>query len=812
MKSKLPKFRLGAAAWSAKEAQAGERLPYARLVDENVVLLRDGSLMAAMQVPGLLFETEDTEALNAHAQTREVMLRSNLDARFVLYHHVIRRRVSVELDASFEDPLSAHIDARWREKLSSGSLFVNDQFVSLVRRPARGKAGLAEKASKIFKRRNEEEPVDPKDLRSLRGALQALAASLGDYGAQPLGDYVGPSGNTNNEVLELLSALYNGEMRPVRRPDFDTDVGNMLPYRRASFGLDAMELRGSGGADFASILSLKDYPDATSPGLLDGMLRLPYEMIVTESFAPEERQTAREKIDLAIRRLKSADEEAQSERAEMMAARDELGAGSVAFGDHHLTVLVRERNLERLDDATASVAASLADTGAIAVREDTNLEPAFWGQFPGNEQYLVRRAMISTANMASFGSLHGFALGQAEGNHWGEAVTLLQTTSSTPFFFNFHTGDLGNFSVIGPSGSGKTVVMNFLAAQAQKFSPRTILFDKDRGAELFIRGIGGTYDRIRSGAPTGFNPLALPDTPANRGFLRDWLSVLLKAEGPEEHATIASAVDAAYANDPSLRRLRYFKELVSGARRPQPGDLADRLSAWIEDGENGWLFDNEADKLDLSTRVMGFDMTALLENPKLRTPVMMYLFHRIDERLDGHPTMVLIDEGWKALDDEVFAARIRDWLKTLRKRNALVGFATQSARDALDSRISTALVEQTATMVFMPNARARAEDYCEGFGLTEHELALIKSLPAHSRCFLVRQPDASVVVRLDLSGAPEVLTILSGRESSVRRLDLLREAVGDDPAQWYPALTNRPWPGSGQSQDDDDSFNWQAAE
>ena len=811
MTSKWPKWRLGAASWSAREAHAGDRLPYARLIDQNVVLLRDGSLLGALQVPGLLFETEDTDALNAHAQTREVVLRSNLDARFVLYHHVIRRRVSVDLEASFEDPLSAHIDARWREKLSSGSLFVNDQFVTLVRRPARGKAGLAEKAGKMLRRKQVEDEVDPKDLRSLRAALQALSASLGDYGAQPLGDYVGPSGSTNNEVLELLSALYNGEMRPVRRPDAETDIGRMLPYRRASFGLDAMELRGSGGADFASILSLKDYPDATSPGLLDGMLRLPCEMIVTESFAPEERQTAREKIDLAVRRLKSADEEAQSERAEMMAARDELGAGSVAFGDHHLTVLVRERNLERLDDATASVAASLADTGAIAVREDTNLEPAFWGQFPGNENYLVRRAMISTANMASFGSLHGFALGQADGNHWGEAVTLLQTTSSTPFFFNFHHGDLGNFSVIGPSGSGKTVVMNFLAAQAQKFSPRTILFDKDRGAELFIRGIGGTYDRIRSGEPTGFNPLALPDTPANRGFLRDWLSVLLKAEGPEESATIAAAVDAAYSNDPGLRRLRYFKELVSGARRPQPGDLADRLSAWIEDGENGWLFDNEADKLDLSNRVMGFDMTALLENPKLRTPVMMYLFHRIDERLDGQPTMVLIDEGWKALDDEVFAARIRDWLKTLRKRNGLVGFATQSARDALDSKISTALVEQTATMVFMPNARARAEDYCDGFGLTEHELALIRSLPAHSRCFLVRQPDASVVVRLDLSGAPEVLTMLSGRESSVRRLDLLREAVGDDPAQWYPALTSRPWPGSGLPEEDD-TFNWEAAE
>ena len=798
---------IGAAAWSAKEARAGDRLPYARLIDQHTMLLRDGSVMTAIQVPGLLFETEDSAALNAHAATREVMLRSTLDARFALYHHIIRRRVEIDLEAEFDDGLSAHIDARWKERLGSGSLFINDQFITLIRRPARGKAGIAERAAKtwakMWNRKGQSEvEADPKDVRSLKAAATGMIASLGAYNAQLLGDYSGATDRTNNEILELLSALYNGEMRPVRRPSDDTDIGQMLPYRRASFGLDAMELRGSGAPDFSAMLSLKDYPDATSPGLMDGLLRLPYEMVVSESYAPSERQTARERMDLAIRRLRSVDEEAAAERADMLSARDALGNGAVGFGDHHLTVQVRAADLARLDDATAACAAALADTGAIAVREDTNLEPSFWAQFPGNEHYIVRRAMISSANMASFGSLHGFALGKASGNHWGDAVTLLQTTSATPFFFNFHHGDLGNFSVIGPSGSGKTVVMNFLAAQAQKFKPRTILFDKDRGAELFVRGIGGRYDRISAGEPTGFNPLALPDTATNRAFLRDWLGVMLKADGPEELATIAQAVDATYGNDPSLRRLRHFKELLSGARRPQPGDLSDRLSAWIMDGENNWLFDNAEDKLDLTNRVLGFDMTALLENPKLRTPTMMYLFHRIEERLDGHPTMILIDEGWKALDDEVFAARIRDWLKTLRKRNALVGFATQSARDALESRISTALVEQTATMVFMPNSRARPEDYCDGFGLTDHELALIRSLPAHSRCFLVRQPDASVVVRLDLSNAPEVLTILSGRESSVRRLDLLRAAVGDNPADWYPALTGHAWPGESAAEDD----------
>lgn len=788
-------FKSPLKGWGAKEVLAGDRLPYAAFVDENIVRLRDGSVMLSLMVPGLAFETADSDELNAHVATREVLLRSSLDARFVLYHHVIRRRVEIEMAAQFDDPLAAHIDARWRERTGSGALFVNDQFITLVRRPARGKAGWADKLSRLMKNKGGENvEADPGDIRALRAAASAMVASLGAYGARLLGDYEAPAGRCS-EVLELLSALYNGEMRPVRRPSDETDIGHMLPYRRISFGMDAMELRGATGGTFGSIVSLKDYPDSTAPGLTDALLRLPCELVLTESYAPADRQIARERIDLSIRRLRSADEEAVAERREMSAARDALGTGSVGFGDHHLSVLVRADSLDQLDEVTAICAAALADAGAVAVREEVNLEPAFWGQLPGNESFIVRRALISSANMACFGSLHGFAMGQASGNHWGDAVTLLATTSSTPFFFNFHQGDLGNFTVIGPSGSGKTVVMNFLAAQAQKFAPRTILFDKDRGAEVFLRGIGGTYSRVAAGHPTGFNPLSLPDTAHNRAFLRDWLGVLLAARGPEELSTIANAVDAAYHNDPSLRRLSHFRELLAGARRPEPGDLASRLDAWLQGGEHGWLFDNQHDRLDLSQRVLGFDMTALLESPRLRTPVMMYLFHRIDERLDGEPTMILIDEGWKALDDEVFAARIRDWLKTLRKRNALVGFATQSARDALDSKIATALVEQTATMVFMPNSRARPEDYCEGFGLSQHELDVIRTLPAHSRCFLIRQSDASVVVRLDLSGMPEVLTVLSGRESTVRKLDQLRERYGDAPEAWYPVLTGLQWPG-----------------
>jgi type IV secretion system protein VirB4 len=783
----------GPAAWWKREARAGDRLPYAAHLNDNTLLLRDGGLMQTLSIAGMSFETEDADQLNHMLGVREVMLRSVLDARFVLYHHVIRRRVTVELGGDYEAPFAAELDRQWRERLAARKLFVNEQFITLVRRPPRGKTGWPERLSRWFNRREDE--FDPGLVRELDAATRALMSSLQPYGARLLGCYKTGAG-TCSEPLELLSALYNGEMRPVVRPPEGTDIGHHVPYRRLSFGLDTMELQGGADRGFGGLLSVKEYPATTRAGLIDGVLRLGSECVLTESFAPADRQIARERMDLAIRRLRAADDDTATERREMLSAKDALVSGQTGFGDHHLSLLVRARSMPGLDAALAEASSALADIGAIVVREDVNLEPAFWAQFPGNEDYAVRRALISTSNAAGFISLHGFPLGSMDGNHWGPAISLFETTSATPYFFNFHASDLGHFTVIGPSGSGKTVVLNFLTAQAQKLKPRTIFFDKDRGAEIFIRALGGHYAQLVPGEPTGFNPLKLPDSATNRAFLVDWLEALLSPRNSEEQAQIANAVDVAFDNDPKFRRLRFFRELLAGKKRPESGDLASRLAPWIHDGPNAWLFDNDADALDLSQQIIGFDMTALLDAPALRTPTMMYLFHRVDERLDGEPAMILIDEGWKALDDAVFAARIRDWLKTLRKRNAIVGFGTQSARDALDSRIASAIVEQTATQIFMPNAKARAEDYCDGFGLSAHELDLIRALPASSHCFLVRHANHSVVIRLDLDGMAEMLTVLSGREASVRRLDALRAGLGDNPAAWYEPLTGKIWPGA----------------
>ena len=237
--------------------------------------------------------------------------------------------------------------------------------------------------------------------------------------------------------------------------------------------------------------------------------------------------------------------------------------------------------------------------------------------------------------------------------------------------------------------------------------------------------------------------------------------------------------------------MRHLVELFRGHSRPVAGDLYSRMRPWWGDGERAWLFDNQNDLTDVSAATVGFDMTAILDDPAARTPTLLYLFHRVEERLDGSPAIIVVDEGWKALDDDVFVRRIKDWEKTIRKRNGIVGFATQSAQDALESRIASAIIEQAATQIFMINPKARAEDYIDGFGLTPHELELVRTLPEESHCFLIKHGSDSVVARLNLSGETDILTILSGREETVRILDELLEQNGADPQTWMAPLLER---------------------
>lgn len=772
----------------AAEKCVSAHLPFAAQIDDHTILTAHGMLFQTLHLRGLLFETADAQELNYRKILRDTMLQAVGSSRFALYHHVVRRQVDVELAGLHRDSFSTRLDQRWRERLSRRQLYVNDLYLTLVRRPLPGKIraldAIRSRFGKITKGLN---VALASEICQLDTARIALMAALGSYVPRLLSVYEGTEGICS-ELLEFLSLLLNGETRPVLLPS--QNISEYLPTRRISFGQKAVELgpNGTSAARYTGIVSIKDYAAQTSPGMFDELLRLPLEMTMTQSFGFVERNQALSAMNLAIRRMRSAEDEADTLLHELGQAKDEAAAGRAAYGEHHMTVALHASSLAALDECVAETSAVLADLGIVAVREEIALEPSFWAQFPANFKYVTRRGLISTANFAGLASAHNFSVGKARGNHWGEAVTLLETTAAGPYFFNFHQGDLGNFTVIGPSGSGKTVVLNFLLAQSRKFDPRIVFFDKDRGAEIFIRAIGGRYDRLHPDASSGLNPLQLVDSAANRQLLAEWLALLAGGVDSVEAEHIADAIDANFEQKPVHRRLRHLAELFRGNARPKIGDLWSRLRPWWGEGERAWLFDNEYDEVDLGKHAVGFDMTAILDDPVARSSTMLYLFHRVEERLDGTPSIIVVDEGWKALDDEVFVRRIKDWEKTIRKRNGVVGFATQSARDALDSKIASTIVEQAATQIFMPNPKANADDYIAGFGLTPHEFDIVRTLPDKAHAFLVRHGNDSVVVRLDLTGERDLLAILSGRERTVRMLDDIRGRLGDAPDDWMPAL------------------------
>jgi len=434
--------------------------------------------------------------------------------------------------------------------------------------------------------------------------------------------------------------------------------------------------------------------------------------------------------------------------------------------------------------------------GLISAREDVNLEPAFWANLPGNFSYIARRSLISNKNFASFASLHTFPAGSKTGNHWGDAITRLETTSGTPYWFNFHERDVGNFTVIGPTGTGKTVLLTFLMAQAQRVKPRSVYFDKDRGAEIFIRAIGGDYTNVISGEPTGLNPLQIENSPANRAFLKDWLDLIMTSDGgakltPQESDILSDAIKANFETPFEHRRLRYFSELLAGYDTGHAYSLSARIAKWHSGGEKAWLFDNEEDTLSLGNSTLGFDLTSILDDTASRAPWLMYIFHRISALMDGQKTIIMLDEGWKMLDDPVFTYRIKDWMKTIRKQNGILGFATQSVRDALNSDVGDTIIEQSPTQIFLPNNKASEEDYCKGFGLTHHELKLIREISPESRCFLIKHGSDSVIARLDLSGMDDFIAVLSGRTESVNLMDQIISETSPNPEDWLGLFIQR---------------------
>ncbi|MEM7616916.1 MAG: VirB4 family type IV secretion/conjugal transfer ATPase, partial [Pseudomonadota bacterium] len=766
--------------------------------NSKTLITKDNWLMQVIKVAGFSFETADDEDIDIRKTIRNTLWKGMVSGNFGLYFHIVRRKKNAyeieEQEFDIPNIFARYLDEEWRHKHSHGNTFVNNLYVTIIRRfDNQGISGIENALKKLQQKTGQSDwATEMQDVyEDLDEMVGRVMTSLRDYNPTILSSRKSDLGNFS-EILEFLGSIINcGEESRMQFPMMD--INKYIATNRLFFGKKLIELRGVYGSKYAGIVSLREYGPRTNAGMMDGFLQMPFEYVISQSFKFVNKQSAISSMVIQQNRMQQSEDKAVSQMVEISEALDMAMSGHIGFGKHHLTVLCVNQNTKALESYLNLATVELSNTGGNAIREKVNLEPAFWAQLPCNYEYIVRSSSINTLNLASYATFHNFPTGQQFNNHWGDAVTVFETTSGTPFYFNFHIRDVGHTTIIGPTGAGKTVMMNFLCAQSLRFSPRIFFFDKDRGAEIFLRAVGGVYTVLDPGGNCGFNPLLLPDTTENRGFLNEWLKILLTCNGEiitsEDQDLIIQAINGNYKLDIKDRKL---SNIVAFLGIGGPGSLANRINMWHTNGAYAGVFDNDDDSLDFKEcNIFGFEMADLLREENCLGPVLLYLFHKINLSLDGSPTIIVLDEAWALIDNQVFAPKIKDWLKVLRKLNCFVIFATQSVEDAANSAISDTLIQQTATQIFLPNLKANASGYMDSFMLSQREFTLIKTTDPSSRFFLVKQGLDAVIAKIDLSDMDNAINILSGRAETVILLDNIREEYGDDPDDWLPVFCEK---------------------
>ena len=808
------------------DAPISSFLPISTHVSPNVLKTTGGDFLLVWRLGGLPFVGRDEWEREHRHNTFNRMLQTLRAPDFVnvaFWVHDIRRRRRLKDNSRFGQKFNQQMSDAYYNALSTQKLMQNELYLTMLYRPVVSGKRFVEKSSDIAHLEAQQiQAVNT--IMELAGNVEAV---LKDYAPTRLGMYESSNGLVFSESLEFFGYLLNRIDEPV--PVLKAPVYDYLAVSKQRFSAktgDFVLTTPTGVNHFGAILNIKEYTDGTYPGILNGLKYLDFEYVITHSFSPMGRQDALKALDRTKGMMVSSGDKAFSQIAELDHAMDQLASGNFVLGEYHFCVAIYAASQELLSQQIAATRAELSNAGFVTVKEDLAVTASFYSQFPGNWKFRTRLANVSSLNFLGLSPLHNFAGGKKENNPWGDCVTTLQTTNGQPYYFNFHAthpaeNSLGekaiaNTMVIGKSGTGKTALINFLLSQVQKLSPSPTIFffDKDRGAEIFVRACGGNYLALENGKPTGFNPFHCERNEANVQFLADLVKVLggKSVYSSREEEDIFRAVENMLDTPMHLRNMTNFQKSL-----PNMGDdgLFVRMKKWTAGNSLGWVFDNPVDTIDLKkANIIGFDYTDIIDNAEVRAPVINYLLHKLEYLIDGRPLIYVMDEFWKILDGKGGLKEFaKNKQKTIRKQNGLGIFATQSPEDALASDIAASLIEQTATMVLLPNPNASREDYIEGLKLTEAEYQVVVALDERSRCFLVKQGHSSSVCQLNLRGMDDALSVISASTDNIeimhelleQRASALNISVNElKPEQWLEAFyENRKGSGKRKAASDD---------
>jgi type IV secretion system protein TrbE len=791
---------MGAAMMSLREyrghgAHLADLLPWAALVAPGVVLNKDGSLQRSMRFRGPDLDSATPSELVAVSGRLNAMLR-RLGSGWAMFVEAQRIPARTYPESRFPDPLSALIDAERRAQFhEAGAHFESTYYLTLLWMPPAEDASRAE--GWLFEGHSAVPGGGHEHLVSFTdrtGRILHLVEAI-----MPEARWL-----DDRETLTYLHSTISTKRQHVGVPEVPMYLDALLGDEALTGGLEPKL-----GEHHLRTLTLNGLPGATFPGLLDELNRQAFgyrwstrailldKTDATKLLTRIRRQwfAKRKSIGAIIKEVMTneasvlMDSDAANKAADADLALQDLGADQAGYAYVTASVTVWDRDAAAANDKLRLVEKIAQGRDFTCMIEGMNAIEAWLGGLPGHVYANVRQLPISTLNLAHMMPLSAVWAGPERDGHFNAPPLFFgKTEGSTPFRFSLHVGDVGHTLVVGPTGAGKSVLLALMALQFRRYENNQIFaFDFGGSIRAATLGMGGDWQDLggsdSDAQAVALQPLARIDDPGERAWASQWIGAILAGEGvtlePRVKELVWSALTSLASAPVSERTLTGLAVLL------QDQSLKQALGPFCLGGPWGRLLDAEDEHLGQAS-VQAFETEGLV-GAACAAPVLAYLFHRIEDRLDGRPTLILIDEGWLVLDSPEFAAQLREWLKTLRKKNASVIFATQSLADIEHSTIAPAIIESCPTRLFLPNERAgepQIQAIYRRFGLNDRQIAIIAQATP-KRDYYVQSARGNRLFELGL-GEVALAFAAASSKTDQRHIDLLTAGgpESDFAARW----------------------------
>jgi len=739
--------------WSLGEyrrrfGRLADHLPWAALIGPGVIANKDGGLQKTIRFRGPDLDSSTTyELVAARARMNNVLRR--LGSNWCV--HVEASRLSAQTYAAGEFPnaVAAMIDQERRDAFTSEALHFESQcFITFTYLPpAEGMTRLGDLFIERPSNGNGKQVSYQTYYDHFLGQVDQIVNLMASFMPEvhPLDD---------GETLTYLHSCVSDRRLAIAVPDVPFYLDEMITDRPLVGGLSPRL-----GSLFLKMVSVRAYVNRTLPCLLDRLNELPIEYRWVGRYMPMDKTDATRHLNKLRRQwfakrkgmmtlLKEAitkqeskleDSDSLNKAQDVDDALQELGGDHCSFGDFTLTVTVWGRDEQSAIEKARAVQQVVDGVGLVSEIEDFNAVQAWLGSLPGHAYADVRRPLISSLNVCDLVPLSAVWSGPAKCAHLdGPPLLVTCTKGSTPFRLSLHQGDVGHTIVAGPTGAGKSTLLNLLACQWLRYPGASVyIFDKGGSCRAMTLAMDGDfYDLGGEGEEICFQPLAGIDDESELAWAQDWVLDLLHREKAEITPATKQELWAALGNLASMPQTQRTLSTLLGL--VQDAAVRQALRSYTLDGPHGRLLDANQDTLseaagEPKAHWQAFEMEHLMHSRSALLPVLTYLFWRLEKRFDGEPTLMILDEAWLYLTESLFAAKIREWLKVLRKKNVAVIFATQSLSDIADSAIAPAIIENCPTRIFLPNGNAmedRTRAVYESFGLNERQLQILQqSIP-----------------------------------------------------------------------------------